>query len=174
MVEAFKKLVRDQLEAALSTLAHCVNRCPHEEWDSRFLDEVFCQSAFHAVFYADYYLGKDPASLRDQDFHRAGASVFRDYEELEDRKPALLYDRDFILAYIAHCRAKIQTALAAEDEESLNGPTGFGRLSSCHTRAELYLNNTRHVQHHAAQLSMRLAIAGGDFVPWVGSGWREA
>lgn len=174
MVGAFRSLVLNQMEAALCTLDACVGRCPEGLWTAAMDGEVFCQLAFHAAFYADYYLGRDGDSFRDQDFHRDHASVFRDYEELEDRAPVLLYERGFVRAYIGHCRWRTGPALAAETGESLAGPTGFGRLSSCHTRAELYINNIRHVQHHAAQLSLKLASAGLGFVPWVGSGWREA
>lgn len=44
--------------------------------------------------------------LRDQPFHRENAASFRDYEELEDREPALLYERAFIKRYVEHCRAR--------------------------------------------------------------------
>jgi hypothetical protein len=42
------------------------------------------------------------------------------------------------------------------------------------SRAELYVYNLRHIQHHAAQLSLRLRLDHGVNIAWVGSGWREA
>ena len=42
------------------------------------------------------------------------------------------------------------------------------------SRAELYVYNTRHLQHHAAQLSLRLRLDAGVHTPWFGGGWREA
>jgi hypothetical protein len=48
---------------------------------------------------------------------------------------------------------------------------GFARRTF--SRAELYAYNTRHIQHHAAQLSLRLRIDAGVDIPWIGLGWRE-
>jgi hypothetical protein len=119
----------------------------------------------------DYYLGQDEHSLRDQPFHREHAEFFRDYEELEHREPELLYDRPSIQSYLAHCRSKASQAIAAETAESLAAPCGFGRKTF--SRAELHVYNIRHIQHHAAQLSLRLRIDFREDIPWIGSGWRD-
>ena len=39
--------------------------------------------------------------------------------------------------------------------------------------AELYVFIIRHVQHHAAQLILRLRLDADLDVPWIGAGWRE-
>jgi hypothetical protein len=59
----------------------------------------------------------------------------------------------------------------SETEESLREIVEFDWLSL--ERAELHVYNIRHIQHHAAQLSLRLRLDTGDGIPWVGSGWRE-
>ena len=41
------------------------------------------------------------------------------------------------------------------------------------SRGELHLYNIRHIQHHAAQLSMRLRLDAKAQVPWVGTGWKD-
>ena len=38
------------------------------------------------------------------------------------------------------------------------------------TRAELHLYNIRHIQHHAAQLILRLRLDTDVDIPWVGRG----
>ena len=173
LLHAFKELTRRQFEAALATLNACVGRCPDELWNARGGNLAFCQVTFHALFYADYYLGRsgDEASFRAQPFHRDHADFFGDYEEFQDRQPTMRYARPGILEYVQHCRARAAEAIAAETEQTLSGWCGFqGRPL---TRAELYVYNIRHLQHHAAQLSLRLRLDAGQEVPWIGYGWRD-
>ncbi|MCG3125687.1 MAG: hypothetical protein CHACPFDD_00512 [Phycisphaerae bacterium] len=171
MVEALKQLLAGQFDAALATLNLCIERCPDEAWNERVGSLKFCQVAFHTLFFADVYLGRSPAELKSQPFHRTHPEIFRDYEEMEDRPQRLLYDRPAIRAYVQHCRAKAADALAAETSASLSGPCGFPRKTF--SRAELYIYNIRHIQHHAAQLSLRLRLDCGADIPWLGSGWRQ-
>jgi hypothetical protein len=172
MLETMRTLLLNQFEAALSTLSHCIDRCPDASWNGPVANYAFCQAAFHALFYADYYLGRGPASFRDQRFHLDNPRVFRDYEEFEDHAPRNLYDRESLRRYVRHCRDKAAQAIAVETAESLAGPSGFERLPF--SRAELYVYNLRHVQHHAAQLILRLRLDVKLDVPWARSGWREA
>ncbi|MBI3659351.1 hypothetical protein HY230_02615 [Candidatus Acetothermia bacterium] len=96
---------------------------------------------------------------------------FRNYEELEDRKPELLYDKPSIKTYLEHCRNKASQVIAAETAETLKARAGFkGREFP---RAELHVYNIRHIQNHAAQLNLRLYIDHNEDIVWVGSGWRE-
>ena len=87
---------------------------------------------------------------------------------------------------VLHARAteeRATYALASEEyvthallinggQESLAGPSGFWWYKI--PRGEFHLNNIRHVQHHASQLSLRLRRAAGIQTHWVGSGWKEA
>jgi hypothetical protein len=173
MLDTLKAVLTNQFDAALCTLNVCVERCPDAAWDGRVANMKFCQVAFHTLFFADYYLGPegDKDAFRAQPFHRDNPEIFRDYEEFAPRAQVLLYDRPSIRQYVRHCRTKASEAIAAETAESLAAPAAFGRRAF--SRAELYAYNTRHVQHHAAQLSLRLRLDHGVDVPWVGSGWRE-
>ena len=172
MLETYKQLIANQFDAALCMLDSCVERCPDAIWNSPVANLKFCQVAFHALFFADYYLGPpDDDSFRRQPFHRENPHIFRDYEELEDRVQVLLYDKPAIKAYLGHCRKQALQVIAAETEESLAAPCGFARKHF--SRAELNVLNIRHIQHHAAQLSLRLRLDAHDGVPWVASGWRE-
>jgi glutamine synthetase len=171
MLDTFKKLTISQFEAALCTLNACVERCPDANWNGRVGSYVFCQVAFHTLFYADYYLGPDDDSFRRQPFHRDNAEFFGNYEEFQDREPTSLYDRASIGRYVEHCRRKAAEVIAAESEATLTGPSGFERRNF--SRAELHVYNTRHIQHHAAQLSLRLRLDANVQIPWVGYGWRQ-
>jgi hypothetical protein len=172
MLETYKQSIANQLDAALCMLDLCVEQCPDAVWISRVGNLAFCQVVFHALFFTDFYLG-DPneEAFRSQPFHRGNTEIFRDYEELEDRVQVLLYDKPAIKAYLGHCRRKASEVIAAETGASLQAPCGFARKEF--SRAELYVLNIRHIQHHAAQLSLRVRLDAKESIPWVGSGWRK-
>lgn len=172
MLNTLKELLTHQYDAALCMLNCCVDRCPEPAWNGSVGNLAFCQVAFHTLFFTDLYLGTDEEALRCQTFHREHADVFRDYEELEPRPQQLFYEQPWISMYLNHCRQKALDVVAAETMESLSSGHGFERRPP--TRAELHVSNIRHIQHHAAQLSLRLRIDQGVEVPWVGWGWRAA
>ena len=171
MLATFRRVTTNQFEAALCTLNACVERCPDDSWNGKVANWVFCQLAFHTLFFADLYLRPNIESMREQPFHRANPDFFKDYEEFEPRAPVQMYDKPGILKYVQHCRGKAAQVLAAETPASLDGPSGFDwcRFS----RGELHLYNIRHIQHHSAQLSMRLRLDAKAQVPWVGTGWKD-
>jgi hypothetical protein len=169
MLDTVKELLAHQYEAALCMLTFCIDRCPEDAWNAPVANLAFCQVAFHTLFFTDVYLGPDEESVRLQPFHREHAGVFRDYEEFEPRRQQLLYERPWIRTYLDYCRRKASDVVAAETAESLTSGHGFPRRPP--SRAELHVYNIRHIQHHAAQLSLRLRLDAGVDVPWVGSGW---
>jgi len=79
------------------------------------------------------------------------------------------YGTDVILEYVQSCKAKASDRIAAETSESLAGPSGFDWVPL--PRCELHLYNIRHIQHHAAQLSVCLRRSTGEGVEWRGTGW---
>lgn len=174
MLDTLKQLLAHQFEAALCALNFPIARCPDAAWDQPVANWKFCQAAFHAVFFADFYLqpGDDVEALKRQPFHLDHPEGFRDYEELEHRQQVLLYDRPFVLSYLQFVRRKAQETVALESAEALAGLSGF-RRRQC-SRAELHVYNIRHIQHHAAQLTLRLRQGGGVEIPWVGHAWKDA
>jgi hypothetical protein len=172
MLELFKKIIVSQFEASLTTLGLSVEACPAEMWNQPVARYPFCQTAFHTIFFTDLYLGRNEASLREQPFHREHPEFFRDYEQLEDREPVCLYDKPEILTYLRFCRAKVIETIAAETEATLAAHAEFDRRTF--SRAELHLYNIRHIQHHAAQLILRLRLDSSVDIPWVGAGWKMA
>ena len=171
MTETTKKLIDSQFQAALCTLNTCIDICPPADWDAPVANLAFCQAVFHALFSTDCYLGLSTEALREQAYHRDNPDFFRDYEELEDRKQELLYDKPSIAAYMAFCRRKASDVVAKETAETLQARCGFEWLAF--SRAELHIYNTRHIQHHAAQLILKLRLNGATDIPWARSGWRK-
>ena len=144
---------------------------PEFRWQSPVVNHPVSQTIFHALFFADLYLGSSIADQPRQDFHRQHAEVFGDYEQLEDRIPHGTYDKPFIHAYLQHCRDKAAATLQSEDETLWKQPSGFPWLDM--TRAELHIYNIRHIQHHAAQLVAKLRSDAGLDIPWTQSGWPD-
>jgi hypothetical protein len=170
-LETVKQLITNQFEAAASTLNACIDICPEAGWNGPVVNYKFCQAVFHTLFYADYYLGVTDEDFRKEPFHRENAHVFRDYEELEPRPPVLLYEKPWIKTYLQYCRQRCHDVVGAETAESLMAKTKFPRKDF--SRAELHVYNIRHIQHHAAQLIMRLRLDFQSDVPWFRSGWKE-
>jgi hypothetical protein len=171
MLAAYKALVTNQFEAAFCTLNACIDRCPDTLWNQPVGSFPVSLVAFHTLFFADFYLEADESSFKSQPFHADHAAIFADYEQLEYREPVSRYEKGFIKAYLDYCRQKALKVIGAETEDSLNGPSGFARRTC--TRAELHVYNMRHIQHHAAQISLRLRLDANVDIPWIGSGWRE-
>lgn len=171
MLDTLEELIADQFEAAFCMLKTCISRCPDAAWDEPVANLRFCQVAFHALRFADFYLGQNADALNRQPFHRDLEPFFRDYEELEDRVQVLLYDKPSIQTSLEHGRKKAAEVIAAETVEPLTDPSGFERRTF--SRAELHVLNVRHIQHHTAQLSLRLRIDSQRDIPWIESGWRE-
>ncbi|MDA1052225.1 MAG: DinB family protein [Planctomycetota bacterium] len=171
MLTTIKELLANQYEAALCTLNQCIEHCPDAIWNAPVARHPFCQVAFHTLFFADYYLGKHEEAFRDEAYHRENAELFGDYEQLQTREPTSLYERQAIKAYLNYCRTRAVAVLDAETSTFLEVPCNFPRKSF--TRAELHVYNIRHVQHHAAQLILRLRLDSQVDIPWVGSAWRE-
>jgi hypothetical protein len=173
MLATLRELLAHQYEASLSVLNLCVARCPDASWNESVAKWKFCQAAFHAVFFTDLYLqpSDNVAAFKDQPFHVEHRDAFRDYEELEDRPQVLLYEKPFVLSYLRHVRHKAQETIGRESADVLSGTCGF-HWRKC-SRAELHVCNIRHIQHHAAQLSLRLRLDAHVEIPWVSDAWKE-
>ena len=170
MKSSFTNALINQFKSALCTLAHCINSCPETEWNESHDDYPFSQVVFHTLFYTDFYLHRDESSFKDQAFHRENSEFFRDYEELQEKIPVNLYERGYCAEYLKFCIDKCEATLRADDPETLLGPSGFSFKQF--SRAELYVYVIRHIQHHAAQLGLRLQRISGHEMPWISSGWK--
>jgi len=171
VLDAFKEILAHQFEATLCTLNTCIDRAPEATWNSRVANYKYCQVVFHTLFFTDLYLGQNVEALRQQQFHRDNGHFFRDYEELEDHAPVLLYDRSSIKTYMQHCRTKASEVIAGETAEALSARSGFEWLAL--SRGELHVYSIRHIQHHSAQLILRLRLDANLDFPWIRSGWPE-
>lgn len=171
MADLLNQLLVHQYEAALCTLRHCVTECPESAWQEPVANMTFDQVAFHTLFFTDVYLCSHPDQLKQQPYHQQNETLFRDYEEMEPRVQIQHYEKEVILHYLDFCHAKVNETLANESAADLAAACQFPRKSF--SRAELHVYNVRHIQHHAAQLILRLRLDHQIDTPWFSSGWRD-
>ena len=171
MYDLYRELTLNQFHATLAMFGNTIDQCPPDQWHAKIARLTFNQAAFHALFFTDVYLGPDLKSLREQPFHHEHAAVFADYEELEDRAPQAGYEKSFIQAYVLHCKEKAARVINSESPEDLQRRPGFDWQDF--SRAELHVYNLRHLQHHAAHLSLHLRRNTAVDVPWVRSRWPD-
>lgn len=151
-------------------LNETVVQCPGDMWEGHVGNYAFWHVAYHTLFFTDLYLSRDeqsfePPSFCREDYHFFGQRPSPPYETVVAEIP---YDKDTILEYVRICRRKASEAIASETPESLEGPVGFWWYKV--PRAEFYLMNIRHVQHHASHMGLYLrkaAAIGIDFVTTV-------
>jgi hypothetical protein len=170
MIELFRKALVTQFNATLSMFNETVVQCPGDKWEGHVGDYAFWHVAYHTLFFTDLYLSKDEESFEPPSFYRENYQFFGQnplppHEQLVADIP---FDRDTILEYVKICRDKASEVIASETPESLEGPPGFWWYKV--PRAEFYLMNIRHIQHHAAHMGLylrRAAEIGIDFVTTV-------
>ncbi len=163
---ALARGLKSQLTASLLMLKDCIDRCPQKEWHERHNDYPFSQVTFHALFDCDLNMSESEQELKAQRIHEEHKEEFGDYEELEGRIAAKVYERVFIQKYYLHCLAKITEALDKKTiEELLISDSDYYKTMA---KMERYVNCIRHTQHHAAQLGLRLQFISGTEMEWVG------
>jgi hypothetical protein len=164
-----KQILRNQMLAALATLNQCVKSCPDNEWQESHNDAPFSQVLFHTLFYADLYLSPNVQEFKSQLFHLQNKTIFRNYENLEYKKAEEIYTREEILAYLKYCRGKINKYFDEITDGSLLEMGPYKNMPLM----ELLIEIARHIQHHAAQLGLRIQQITGKELQWVNSGWNE-
>ena len=165
------EILINQYEAAMATLWQGIIQCPEDKWNSEHPDSPFSRVVFHTLIFVDVYLGRDENEIKYQAFHKNNKHNFKNYEELEDRIPSNMYDREFIEEYFEFCLEKLREQIPGEDSEVLYGESGFSYRKF--TRLELHLYSIRHIQHHAAQLGLRNQLETGIELEWNSSGFKK-
>ena len=168
MKEFVTTLIKSQFLAALQTLRQGIDTCDEESWTADHIDTAVNQVVFHSLYFTDLYLNPSPDGFKDQQFHLDRPDFFQDYEEEEDRIPRNAYPRSGCIEYLDFCFQKAIDVIDSETESSLKGESGFSWLNF--SRGELHIYNTRHIQHHAAQLGLRNQLRGNKAFRWIKQG----
>jgi hypothetical protein len=163
--------IASQMLAGLYMLKDCIDRCPEKEWDESHNDYPFSQVVFHTLLDCDYNLCDSEEEFKGQSFHRNNPGIFSDYEELLDIKETRLFERKFIKSYYEFCVSKVESSIRVRIDSDLIVPNSD--IYKNMTRLERYINSIRHIQHHAAQLGLRLQFITGKEMDWISRGYEE-
>jgi len=155
----WQTILWQQFGAAIDMLENAMKACPEELWEDRTCQPEFWYTAYHALFFLDFYLSGSPEGF-------APPQPFN-LDELDPAGilPDRVYTKEELLAYLQHCRRKCRAAIEALTEETEGIRCAFEKPDV--TTAELLLYNMRHVQHHAAQLNLLLRQTIDSAPRWV-------
>ena len=168
MIDYLRQILLNQYEGALCMLHETLLACPAEAWNEKIAFRTLGQTAYHTLFFTDFYLSPTEKDFTPRPLHIAGG------DELADGLTTGLPQPDAI-AYLLICRQKALDQLAIETEGSLRAPAAFTYRTF--SRGELHIYNIRHIQHHTAQLQSHLRrtyphMQDEAILLWRGSGWR--
>jgi hypothetical protein len=161
----WKDTVWNQFGAAIDMLDNAIEACPDELWQARlFPDSIpefaeFWCIAYHCLFWLDFYLSESAEGF-------APPAPFTLSEFEAGLLPERVYTKDELRGYLMHGRKKCQTGI--ESMTDFMAPQQVRPNWRIESVAELHLYNLRHVQEHAAQLSLFLGQQVGSAPGWIG------
>ncbi len=152
--------VWQQYGAAIDMLEDAIGLCPDHLWTTvlwKDTDDVrygqFWFVAFHTLCWLDLFLtGSEEGFSPPPPFTRTAL-------------PEQPYTKEQILAYLGQCRSRCQSTIEGLTEEQAHQRCVFAWMEPSFLELQLY--SMRHVQEHAAQLSLVLGqhdVAGFDWI----------
>jgi hypothetical protein len=147
-----------QFGASIDMLDQAILGCPDELWGNRSQQPELWYVAYHTLFWLDLYLAGSVDGF-------APPSPFTLGELEEGVLPDRVYTRNELRGYLAYCREKCQTTISGLTDERAKAVCKFGRFEI--SFFELLLYNMRHVQEHAAQISLILGTQIGWSADWI-------
>lgn len=171
---AWNESIWQQFGAAIDMLEMAVRACPQELWRESLWEGAspagaserreyseFWFVVYHTLKWLDLYLDGTAEGFAPPDYLQR---YEKDEEGVLPRTP---YTKEDLQTYLGECREKCRTTIGAMTEESALQPCRFDWIHGEINFLALQLYNMRHVQEHAAQLSMLLGQKAGTALDWV-------
>ncbi|NOS86164.1 MAG: DinB family protein [Ignavibacteria bacterium] len=172
-MDNFKTELWKQFGAAIDMFENAISKCPDELWTYNYstgkdtlhathIDEIrssYWYIAFHTLFFTDYYLDTDP------DNFKMPAPFTIQEEDIDEVMPEKIYTKEELLAYVSHCRNKLQNLLKDMDEAKAD--LRWKNPWKDYSMIEITMYNMRHVMHHTGQMNMMLGKTSHDLPVWV-------
>jgi hypothetical protein len=159
--------VWQQFGAAIDTLEDAIRLCPDHLWTAvlwKDTDDVrygqFWFIAYHTLFWLDLFLTGSQKGFVPPPPFILGAL------------PQQPYTKEQILAYLGQCRSRCQSTIFALTEEKAHQRCVFEWMQPSFLELQLY--SMRHVQEHAAQLSLVLGQHDVTGFDWIASARNTA
>ncbi len=175
LVDSFwRDMLWRQFGAAIDMLDNAVMACPDAIWRQPVWHDPsvppqrteFWYVAYHALFWLDLYLFGS-----EEGFAPPAPYALVEQDDAGGPLPSQVYSREEVRAYLSTVRQKCRDALETLTDERARQPVSFGwnEDSEVVSYAELQLYSMRHIQEHAAQLSLLLGRHGvsADLIDWV-------
>ncbi len=164
------EIIWRQFGAAIDTLKGVINDCPDELWEVNIWPlagapegfSSFWNVTFHTLFWLDLYL-----EGTDIDFAPPAPFTLNELDA-SGKMPDRVYSKAEMLDYLLYCRNKCQQkTMNLTDEQASH----MCKFSNGRERGygELLLYTMRHVQEHAAHLSLFLGQHDVSVTGWVGT-----
>ncbi len=165
-----------QFGAAIDMLDNALASCPDVLWRQPVWPNPpeqqdqpqraeFWIISFHALFWLDLYLhGSEEGFVPPAPFHPVPP------EDLDDPSIIQPYTQEQLRGYLAELRQKCQITIETMTDERARQPANFPWMERVNlSYLELQMYSMRHVQEHAAQLSLLLGQHGvpGEQLDWV-------
>jgi len=164
MIDFWRSAIRQQFHAAIDMLSNAIEACPDSVWSGQ-PPRAFWYLAFHTLFFIDLYLSECDES------RFLPPPPFGLTELADGVAPERAYRKDELIGYLDHCRKKLDVVMAGMTEAWVASPCPFDYRAM--SNGELLLYSMRHVQHHAAQLNMRLRQTIDSAPGWVSKGGQK-
>jgi len=160
-----KSQIQSQYHASLGMLRQVVEKFPEQEWDAPGDKNKAWQIAYHAVFYAHFYLHPKEEDFEPWPKHRREAVSFDSPKEGQAPQP---FSKAEVLEYLEIFSQRVDPMVDALD---LDAQSGFSWLPF--NKLELQFYNIRHVMLHTGELAERLWVVAGEEVHWIGRRPKE-
>lgn len=146
--ESLQQILWNQFGGALQMLENAIVACPVEVWGTERQPQAFWYLTYHTLFWTDYYFSE----TTKEDFQPPSPFTRGEFAP-EGVLPERVYSEEELLDYLTFVKKKSRTFVRSltpeKAEQRFVGKFKFSLL-------ELAIYNTRHVQHHAAQLNLLL------------------
>ena len=159
MDSALKTMIWQQFGAAIDTLDDAMRLCPDPLWTALLWEDPdgegygqFWFVAYHATFWIDLYLAgynegfKPPAPF------------------IRGKLPDQPYTKEQVRGYLREVRQKCQSTIEGLTDEKAAEVCTFDWYEASYLEMQIY--SMRHVQEHAAQLSLLLGQQGVEGMDW--------
>jgi hypothetical protein len=157
MNESLQEILWNEFGAALQMLEDVIVACPAEVWGSDLKEDQFWFLAYHTLIWTDFYSSESTADFRPPKPFSLG-------EILIGHLPERVYSKDELLRYLEFDFEKSRHLIRSLTPEKAE--QRFVCEFKKFNLLELVIYNTRHVQHHAAQLNMLLRQRVGEPPGW--------
>lgn len=146
--------IKSQYRASLAMLRQAVEGCSEELWLDRSYVNAAWNIAYHALFYALFYLCQSEGTFKAWEHHRLNYHEFGDWPQP--------YTQAEVLDYLEVCLKLVDTQV---DQMDMDAPSGFHWLPF--NKLELQFYNIRHIMLHTGELCERLGAHGAVEFSWV-------